>query len=283
MTAGLVVESVPDRETAAAGRQVRVERVMGTVIGIDVRSDIPDVALDHAFAYLHAVDARFSPFRPDSEIEQLARGELSMADASDELLAVTALCHDLRLETEGAFDAWGHRPDGSFDPSGLVKGWALDGAAGILRAAGATRFAINGGGDVVVAGEAAPAQPWRVGIRHPFRADRTAAVLELDHMAVATSGSYERGAHIVDPGTGQPAAGLLSVTVAAPSLARADALATAVFAMGMAGPRWFAGRGGALLAVTTDQQVLTTPAMDRLLAPTRATHDLLRPFPEPRM
>ena len=103
-----------------------------------------------------------------------------MADASDELLAVTALCHDLRLETDGAFDAWGHRPDGSFDPTGLVKGWALDGAAGILRAAGATSFAINGGGDVVVAGEAAPGRPWRVGIRHPLRPDRTAAVLELD-------------------------------------------------------------------------------------------------------
>jgi len=282
MTAGLVVESAPVRGFAAAGRQVRVERVMGTVIGIDLRSDVPAEALDHAFAWLHEVDARFSPFRPDSEIERLARGELSMADASDELLAVAALCHDLRIETEGAFDAWGHRPDGSFDPTGLVKGWALDGAAGILRAAGATSFAINGGGDVVTAGEAARGQPWRVGIRHPFQADRTAAVLELNDMAVATSGSYERGAHIVDPGTGLPAAGLLSVTVGAPSLARADALATAVFAMGIPGPRWFAARGGALLAVTTDQQVLTTPAMDRLLEPARVTHDLLRPFPEPR-
>jgi len=268
MTAGLAVRSGQIGEPAAAGGQVRVERVMGTVIGIDVRSDIPGEALDHAFAYLHEVDARFSPFRPDSEIERLARGELSMADASDELLAVTALCHELRLETEGAFDAWGHRPDGSFDPTGVVKGWALDGAAGILRAAGAIDFTINGGGDVVVAGEVEPGRPWRVGIRHPLRPDRTAAVLELVDMAVATSGTYERGAHIVDPATGLPAAGLLSVTVAARSLARADALATAVFAMGTAGPRWFAARGGALLAITTDQQVLTTPAMDRLLAPT---------------
>jgi thiamine biosynthesis lipoprotein len=266
MTAGLAVGPGPVREPATAGGQIRVERVMGTVIGIDVRSEVPLGALDDAFAYLHDVDARFSPFRPDSEIERLARGELSMADASDELLAVTALCHELRLETEGAFDAWGHRADGSFDPTGVVKGWALDGAAGILRAAGAISFAVNGGGDVVVAGEAAPGRPWRVGIRHPLRPDRTAAVLELVDMAVATSGAYERGAHIVDPGTGQPAAGLMSVTVAAPSLARADAFATAVFAMGMAGPRWFAGRGGALLAITTDQQVLTTPAMDRLLA-----------------
>jgi len=117
----------------------------------------------------------------------------------------------------------------------------------------------------VVAGEAAPGQPWRVGIRHPLEADRTAAVLGLVDAAVATSGAYERGAHIIDPATGRPAAGLLSATVVAPSLARADALVTAVFAMGNGGPRWIAQRGGALLAVTTDQQVLTTPAIDRLL------------------
>ena len=239
---------------------------MGTAIGIDVRSAVPATALDHALAYLRDVDARFSPFRPDSEISRLARGELAMADASDDLTAIAALCDELRRETVGAFDAWGHRSDGAFDPTGLVKGWALDGAAGILRTAGATSFAINGGGDVVVAGEAAPGRPWRIGVRHPLVADRTAALVELADAAVATSGAYERGAHIVDPWIGQPAGGLLSVTVVAGSLARADALATAVFAMGSLGPRWFAARGGALLAITADERVLTTPAMDRLLA-----------------
>jgi thiamine biosynthesis lipoprotein len=121
---------------------------------------------------------------------------------------------------------------------------------------------------VVVAGEVEPGRPWRVGIRHPLRPDRTAAVLELVDMAVADIRHLRaRRAH---RGSSHRAAGagLLSVTVAARSLARADALATAVFAMGTAGPRWFAARGGALLAITTDQQVLTTPAMDRLLAPT---------------
>lgn len=239
---------------------------MGTAIGIDVRSVVPATALDDAFAYLRDVDARFSPFRPDSEISRLACGELAMADASDDLSAIAALCDELRRDTDGAFDAWGHRPDGAFDPTGLVKGWALDGAAGILRAAGATSFAINGGGDVVVAGEAAPDRPWRIGVRHPLVADRTAAVVELVDAAVATSGAYERGAHVVDPRTGQPAGGLLSITVVACSLARADALATAVFAMGGLGPRWLGARGGALLAITADEMVLTTPAMDRLLA-----------------
>jgi thiamine biosynthesis lipoprotein len=243
----------------------RIEDVMGTVVGIDVRSEVAPDALDEAFAYLHEVDERFSPFCADSEIERLARGELALTEASDEVLAVTALCHELLRETDGAFDAWGHRPGGVFDPTGVVKGWALDGVAGILRAAGATSFAINGGGDVVVAGHAAPGQPWRVGIRHPLEEESTAAVLGMVDAAVATSGAYERGAHIVDPATGRPAGGLLSATVVAPSLARADALATAVFAMGDSGPRWIAQRGGALLAVTTDRQVLTTPAMDRLL------------------
>jgi thiamine biosynthesis lipoprotein len=243
----------------------RVQEIMGTVVSIDVRSPISPDALDDCFAYLDEVAARFSPYRADSEIERLARGELALTEASDEVLAVTALCHELLRETGGAFDAWGHRPGGVFDPTGVVKGWALDGVAGILRAAGATSFAINGGGDVMVAGEAAPGQPWRVGIRHPLEADRTAAVLGVVDAAVATSGAYERGAHIIDPATGRPAAGLLSASVVAPSLARADALATAVFAMGNAGPRWIAQRGGALLVVTTDRQVLTTPAMDRLL------------------
>jgi FAD:protein FMN transferase len=240
---------------------------MGTVISIDLRSDaIPPEAVNDAFAYLREVDARFSPFRHESEIERLSRGELRLAQASDDVQAVAALCRELAVETDGAFDAWGHRPDGSFDPTGVVKGWALDGAAAILRAAGATSFAINGGGDVIVAGGAAPGRPWRVGIRHPLQADRIAAVLELVDSAVATSGDYERGAHIVDPATGFPVTGLLGVSVAASFLSRADALATAVFAMGAAGPRWFAGRQGAVLAITEDARVLTTPAMDRLLA-----------------
>ena len=147
---------------------------MGTVIGIDVRSEIPAEALDDAFAYLHAVDAQFSPFRSDSEIERLARGELSMADASDEVLAIMALCHELRLKTDGAFDAWGHRADGIVRPRpASSRAGRSTAQPGILRAAGAVSFAINGGGDVVVAGEAAPGRPWRVGIRHTLRPDQT--------------------------------------------------------------------------------------------------------------
>src|SRR5207248_3932894 len=94
---------------------------------------------------------------------------------------------------------------------------------------------INAGGDIRVRGRPTPAPYWRVGIRHPFLRDKAAAVVAATDLAIATSGAYERGAHIVDPHTGRPPGGILSVTVVGPDLATADAYATAAYAMGRAG------------------------------------------------
>jgi thiamine biosynthesis lipoprotein len=121
-----------------------------------------------------------------------------------------------------------------------VKGWSLENAGRILQANGAANYCINGGGDVVTRGEPAPGQPWRVGIRHPLIADKLATVLSLRDGAVATSGAYERGEHIIDPFTGKPPSGVLSVTVVGPSLTFADAYATAAFAMGPTRLAWLA-------------------------------------------
>ena len=120
---------------------------------------------------------------------------------------VLARCERLRVATGGYFDA---RAGGKLDPSGLVKGWAVDRAAALLRG----RFCIDAGGDVLVRGG-----PWRVGVRHPLEPGALCAALELTDGAVATSGAYERGAHIVDPVRGRPARGALSVTLVAQSLA----------------------------------------------------------------
>lgn len=113
------------------------------------------------------------------------------------------------------------------DPTGLVKGWAVQRAAGLLRQAGMVAAMVNGGGDVAVFGRPAPGQCWRVGVRHPWRRDALAGILEVTG-AVATSATYERGAHLVDPATGRPASRAASATVTGPSLALADAFATAV-------------------------------------------------------
>jgi thiamine biosynthesis lipoprotein len=247
-----------DRTVAAGSPEVR--RIMGMPIAIDVREPA-GVDVEPAFAWLRLVDATFSTYRDDSEIRRLDRGELAVAGCRPEVDEVLTRCMALERETRGYFSV---RPAGRLDPSGLVKGWAVDGAAERLSAAGARSFCIDAGGDVVARGRPAPDRPWRVGVRHPEDHGRLAAVLAVEDLAVATSGAYERGAHIIDPHTGRPPEGLLSVTVVGPDLATADAYATAAFAMGQDGPGWTATLDGfEAFCITADRRVLSTPGFAR--------------------
>ncbi len=252
----------------APERVHRVERLMGTVFVFDVRgSGVAPSAVDRAIAVLHEVEARYSPYLADSEISALIRGEVDEADCAPDVRAVLGLCEDLRRTSDGAFDIRRHRPDGRPDPTGLVKGWAVEEAALLLDAAGATDYAINAGGDIIARGEPEPGRAWRVGIRHPAIEDKLAAVLEVRELAVATSGAYERGEHIVDPRTGRPPGDLASVTVTGPSPTYADAYATIAFVMGLQGPAWVARHPGyGAYAITTDEQAIWTDAIEPLLA-----------------
>jgi thiamine biosynthesis lipoprotein len=182
---------------------------------------------------------------------------------------VLSLCEDLRRETGGVFNAWRCRPDGRLDPSGVVKGWAVERAAELLREAGARNFCINAGGDIVACGKPEPGREWRIGIRHPGDASSLAAVVQVTDLAVATSGNYERGDHIIDARTGMPNGDLLSLTVAGPSLTLADAYATVGFAMGQAGVAWLACRPGySLYAITRQGRVQYGDPFAALLAST---------------
>lgn len=215
--------------------------------------DVPAEAADAVFAWLREVDERFSPFKANSEVSRLDRGELSPGALSADLTEVLGLCERYRVETGGAFDV--RLPGRGLDPCAVVKGWSVQRAAELLTAAGARRFCLNAGGDVVVSGG-----PWRVGVRHPDHADKLCTVLALTDGAVATSARYERGDHIIDGRTGRPATGLLSVTVVAPTLTEADSVATAAFAMGPEGIDWAAAREGCeAYAVDAGRRVLRTP------------------------
>jgi thiamine biosynthesis lipoprotein len=232
-----------------------VRHVMGMPVEIDAPAGA-DVA--PAFAWLRRVDALVSPFRADSEISRLERGELTLADCAPEVDEVLTRCAALERETGGFFHV---RAQGTLDPCGLVKGWAVARAAERLAA---DSCLINAGGDIATRGG-----PWRIGIRHPLQRSRLAAVLEGSDLAVATSGEYERGPHVIDPHTGRPPKGLLSVTIVGPDLATADAYATAAFAMGPDGPAWTATLPGyEALCITADRRVLTTPGLDRYRAVT---------------
>ncbi len=242
---------------------VRVEQIMGTAISIDLRDPaISPAAVEAAFDHLRDVDARFSTYRADTEISRLGRGEISLDDCSPDVREVLERCEDLRRRSDGFFDvrATDARDTGGFlDPSGFVKGWAVEASAAILEAAGARNYCLNAGGDVIARGEPEPGRPWRIGVRHPEQIDRVATVIEVRDVAVATSAAYERGEHITDPHTKRPPKGVLSVTVVGPRLSEADAYATAAFAMGRAGLAWVAtlpGYAGSM--ITSDRRLVWT-------------------------
>jgi thiamine biosynthesis lipoprotein len=158
------------------------------------------------------------------------------------------------------------------DTDGVVKGWAAQRAADVLVAGGLRCFCLNAGGDVVTRGEPAPGRGWQVGIRHPADPGEMLAVLELRDGAVATSGTYERGAHIWDGRTGEPATQLVSASVVAADLTTADVLATSVLALGPDGVAWASAHGAAaVIAVTTDGVVLSDHPDARLVSGRRGT------------
>jgi thiamine biosynthesis lipoprotein len=255
---------------AVTARVRHAEPVMGTVVSFDVpAAAVVAGSLEAAVRWLHWADRIFSPYRADSDVSLLAAAEVTVDGCAPEVAEVISACTAVRLCSGGYFTA---APGGVFDPSGYVKGWAVERAAAILSAAGSTNHLVNGGGDVQCAGgrpgsglaaanapgwrgssgssastgsptwpgpsastgSTAPSgeEPWRVGIADPFHRGRLALVVEAADSAVATSGTAERGAHITDPHLGHPATGLASLTVVGPSLALADAYATAAFAMG---------------------------------------------------
>lgn len=246
-----------------APRTVHVEHVMGTAVSFDLRGGGDHRgAIADATAWLHEVDARFSPYREDSEVRRFARGELRDDERSADLTEVLAACDAVRAASGGAFDA--DRPTG-FDPSAYVKGWSVQRAAALLRARGCDHWSVNAGGDVLVTAPAGSA-PWRIGVRHPFDPEALATVVEAGDLAVATSGRYERGDHIADPRSGAAAAAALSTTVCGPDLGLADALATAAFVLGAEGPAWVATVAGyECWSVLPDGRVLATEAFPRMV------------------
>ncbi|MFI5530248.1 FAD:protein FMN transferase [Kitasatospora sp. NPDC051853] len=239
---------------------------MGTVFSVTVRDPGPRTAaaLERLVARLHEIDARFSTHREGSEISRLARGEAELTDCHPEVAEVLARCAETGRETGGRFSA---RPGGRLDPSGWVKGWAVEEACRILRAAGSRQHCVSGGGDVQTTGG-----PWRIGVAHPLRPGALATVLTGHDLAVATSGTAERGAHVLDPSTGRPALGFASLTLVGDpgtGLARTDAWATAVCAMGpVPGLAWAGERPGVeAFAVLPDGALLRTPGLARHLPP----------------
>jgi FAD:protein FMN transferase len=221
-----------------------VEQVMGMPISLALRGRHTDDdeargAWAEAVAALRDVDRVFSTYRPESFVSRLARAEITVEDCPVEVAEVLALGELGRLQSRGAFDV---RRGGVLDPSGVVKGWAVERAARSLRALAGTDMCLSAGGDMVchVAGPDSP--DWRIGIEDPHDPTRVVAVVPVRNGAVATSGLAHRGGHVVDARTGAVPDGIASVTVVHDELVWADIDATAAFAMGRDAARWLRTR-----------------------------------------
>lgn len=212
-------------------------RATGLSMGMPISVDVPDVHADMIatiFGYFDTVDRRFSPYRADSEVGAINAGASGERDYSSEMREVLVLADKTRRQSGGYFDV--RRPDGRFDPSGIVKGWAIRNAARILERASVRDFFVDAGGDIQSAGVNAAGEPWRVGIRNPFCHDEIVKVLRPQGLGVATSGSYARGQHIYDPhAPGRLIHDVVSLTVIGPDVLEADRFATAAYAMGRDG------------------------------------------------
>ncbi len=228
-----------------------VAQAMGMPISLVLRGrhtgdDRAAAAWQGALDVLHTADRVFSTYRADSVISRLGRGELPPAECPPDVLEVLDLGERARQESDGAFDVRRPGPEGRvvLDPSGVVKGWAVDRAARVLETLPATDFCLSAGGDMLCRTQRPSSAAWRIGIEDPHDPLRVIAVVPVRDGAVATSGIAHRGAHVVDARTGRAPTGLASVTVVGPDLVWADIDATAAFALGDLALPWLRRREG---------------------------------------
>ena len=223
-------------------RKAWVEQVMGMPISIHLRgafahTDAAERAVAKAYAVFREMDRTFSTYRDDSDLMRLRREEVGVGEVSPRVQEALAIGERAERETLGAFTTLLPTGDGdlAYDPTGLVKGWAVDLAAECLVDLPATSSCLNAGGDLLVVPsvdlptEGEGCISWRVGIENPRDRSQIASTVSLTHGAVATSGTAARGAHLYDPRTGEMLAHSGSVTVVGPSLLWADIWATALF------------------------------------------------------
>ena len=172
----------------------------------------------------------------------MRHGKVAIENCPDDVIEVWDLCAQAKWLSDGAFDPWA--VEGGFDPSGLVKGWAADKCANILIAVGAEHVQVNAAGDVALRGgwfdsTVEEVKPWSIGVVNPDNRLEVVKIYEITNGAIATSGTYERGAHIHDPHTGMIAIGAKSATVVGPEGWLCDAMATAVIVGGTDSAKWF--------------------------------------------
>ena len=190
--------------------------------------------LEKVFSYFKYVEEKFSPFRSDSELSAINRGQIKESDWSQDMKIIFELSEKTKKETNGYFDIVAN--NGKYNPSGLVKGWAIYNGALILKNLGFKNFYVEIAGDIQVFGKNSDGQAWKIGIKNPFSQKEIVKAVYLKDQGIATSGTYIRGQHIYNPqNRNEKITDIVSLTVIGPNIYEADRFATSAFAMGRQG------------------------------------------------
>jgi len=218
--------------------------VWGTIVDVDIASSLVsedgmNQGMQQVIDFCKQVDSDFSTYIDTSWVTQLRTNQVEISSCPPSVQEVWELCLQAKHLTDGAFDPWAVK--GGFDPSGLVKGWAADKCADLLVSLGIEHVQVNAAGDLSLRGGFYDGfvKPWRIGVVNPDNRAEVVETFEISDGAIATSGAYERGAHINDPYTGLIAIGAKSATVVGPLGWLCDALATALMVAGEDGAKYF--------------------------------------------
>lgn len=200
-------------------------------MSMPVTIDIPGAStidIDAIFDRLIEIDNCYSGYKSSSDLSKLWSGELPMTKQSAEFQEIAKECQRYEDLTSGYFSA---NFSGKYDPTGYVKGWAVADAAKLAEARGFSTYCIDLSGDMMM--RSSTEHVWKIGITDPFDTHSMVGALAIRDGAVATSGNYYRGNHIINPKDPSKKSDLVSVTVVGPDIVECDILATALFAMGL--------------------------------------------------
>jgi thiamine biosynthesis lipoprotein len=219
--------------------------VWGTIVDVDIASSLVsedglNQGMQQVIDFCKQVDADFSTYIDTSWVTRLRTDQVEITSCPPSVQEVWQLSLEAKHLTDGAFDPWA--VEGGFDPSGLVKGWTADKCADLFVTLGIEHVQVNAAGDLSLRGGFydGVVKPWRIGVVNPDNRAEVVETFEISDGAIATSGTYERGAHINDPYTGLIAIGAKSATVVGPLGWLCDAMATALVVAGEDGAKYFA-------------------------------------------
>jgi thiamine biosynthesis lipoprotein len=190
-------------------------------------------AIEKVFEYFKYIDEKFSPFKPTSEISKINNKEIPESNWSDDVKQVFQLAGETKKETDGYFDILDN--SGKYNPSGIVKGWAIYNASNLLKEMGFHNYYIDAGGDIQVCGRSSEKKSWKIGIRNPLKPNEYEVIKIVylgNNEGIATSGTYIRGQHIYNPKNRKEEINeIVSISIVGPNIYEADRFATAAFAM----------------------------------------------------